>query len=83
MQPTQGSNPFSSLAPSARSIVRAKQFSAFFGISRAKLYELQDPRSPRFDPTFPRPVRLGVSPRGAVGWWANEIEAWLESRRCR
>lgn len=82
MQLNQGPIPLSSPAPSARSIVRAKQFSALFGISRAKLYELQDPGSPRFDPTFPRPVRLGASPRGAVGWWTNEIEAWLESRRC-
>lgn len=71
-----------SLAPiSSRIIVRIQQFPALFGISRSKLYEMLNPRSPRFCPTFPEPIRLSASPRGAVGFWRDEVEAWCESRR--
>ncbi|MFO1251549.1 MAG: AlpA family phage regulatory protein [Inhella sp.] len=34
--------------------------------------------SRQYDPTFPRPVRLGPA---AVGWVSEELEAWLETRQ--
>ena len=36
-----------------------------------------DPRSPYYDPDFPKPIRLG---KRAVGWRESEVIAWLESR---
>ncbi|WP_256737840.1 helix-turn-helix transcriptional regulator [Paraburkholderia fungorum] len=41
------------------------------------MYDYLNPKSPRHDPTFPKPVKLGAS---AVGWIDHEVTAWLESR---
>ena len=30
--------------------------------------------------TFPRPRRIGTTPRGAVRWLLSDVEKWIESR---
>jgi len=47
-------------------------------LSRSTIYEKLNIRSPRYDATFPRPVRLG---QRAVGWRESEIAAWIDSRK--
>ena len=50
------------------------------GLSRSAIYGKlkQNPNKPHeFDPTFPRPVRLGSQ---AVGWVESEIEEWLQKQ---
>ena len=47
------------------------------GLSRSMIYAKLDRKSPYYDPSFPRPVRLG---QRAVGWPESAIAAWLESR---
>lgn len=47
------------------------------GLSKSNIYDRLNPKSPRYDPTFPRQVKLGPS---AVGWFESQIEAWLVSR---
>ncbi|WP_310887981.1 helix-turn-helix transcriptional regulator [Burkholderia pseudomallei] len=41
------------------------------------MYDWQDERSPRYDPTFPKRIRLSAH---SVGWLEHEIDAWIESR---
>lgn len=57
---------------------RSKEAAKALGISLAAFHDLQNPRSPRFDPRFPAKVRLG--PRTVVYTWA-ELSAYLESRK--
>ncbi len=33
-------------------------------------------RARKFDPDFPSPVEIG----GGIGWFEDEVNAWLESR---
>jgi prophage regulatory protein len=47
-------------------------------ISRSGVYARLNPRSPSYDPTFPRPIKLSSGPRGAVAWILSEINAWLQ-----
>lgn len=47
------------------------------GLSRSLIYAKLDRKSRYYDPSFPRPVRLG---QRAVAWPAAAITAWLESR---
>ncbi|WP_460385228.1 helix-turn-helix transcriptional regulator [Pseudomonas amygdali] len=47
------------------------------GLSRSTIYDRMDPNSPRFDSTFPRPVKLGAS---AIGWFESAITEWLKQR---
>jgi prophage regulatory protein len=63
-------------------ILRRKQVEARTGFSRSTLYAKLNKNSSSFDSTFPRPIRLtGTGPgRGAVGWLAHEIDAWIMSR---
>lgn len=57
--------------------LRLSQVVARTGLSKSNIYERLNPKSPRYDPTFPRQFKLGIS---AVGWIESEIEAWLVSR---
>lgn len=61
-------------------VLRRKQVEARVGLSRSSLYARLTPNPKRpgdYDPTFPRPVRLGAR---AVGWIESEIDEWLAAR---
>lgn len=45
--------------------------------SKSSRYQRQDPNSPYYDPTWPKPIKLSTR---SVGYLANEIEAWIASR---
>lgn len=44
------------------------------GIARSTIYDWMDPKSPRYDPTFPKQVRLGLK---SVGWLEADLDAWI------
>ncbi|MDI4636700.1 MULTISPECIES: helix-turn-helix transcriptional regulator [Halomonadaceae] len=48
------------------------------GISRSSIYEMLNSDSPRYDPTFPKPVKLGAR---SVGWIEGSIDIWLCERQ--
>jgi len=60
------------------SIIRLKALTQLTGLSRSTIYEKQNHRSSRYDPTFPQKIHLGAR---AVGWFKWEIESWLQSVR--
>jgi len=62
---------------SQNKLLRVREVAEKLGISRSTLYDWTNPKSPRFDSTFPPKKRLG---RMVVGWMSNEIDAWLEGR---
>tara|TARA_R110000851_G_scaffold220703_1_gene373572 strand:- start:1490 stop:1663 length:174 start_codon:yes stop_codon:yes gene_type:complete len=55
-----------------------KQMTQKLSISRSSIYEKMNPKSPRFDATFPKPIRLGAA---SVGWLENQVDEWLMSRQ--
>jgi prophage regulatory protein len=59
------------------SIERRRSLETRLGLSRSTIYDKINPKSPRYDPTFPKPIRLGG---GAVGWLVHEVDEWL---RCQ
>jgi prophage regulatory protein len=51
------------------------------GNKRATVYEKITPTSPRYDKTFPRPIKLSGNPKSsAIGFIASEIDDWIQSR---
>ena len=58
-------------------ILRRRQVEARLALSRSCIYDKLSVTSPRYDSTFPRPIRLGLN---AVGWVESEIDRWLQSR---
>ena len=57
-------------------ILRRTAVEARTGLSRSTIYDKLSKSSARFDPTFPRPIQLGLN---AVGWVEAEIETWLQA----
>lgn len=58
-------------------IVRRRQLEARVGLSRSTIYDRINPQSPRYDASFPKPIRLGGA---AVGWLAHEVDAWVQAQ---
>ena len=50
-------------------IYRRKDVEAKLCISRSSIYDRLDPKSKRYDPTFPRPLKMGHM----VGWLESEV----------
>ena len=63
-----------------RRAVRVKSGCGMTGDGPSQFWARQNPNDPAWDPTFPSSFKLGNSPRSATVWFADEIEAWLESR---
>lgn len=59
-------------------ILRLSQVQERIGLSRSTIYDRMNPKSPRFDSSFPQPVKLGAS---AIGWFESSITEWLMQRR--
>lgn len=65
--------------PALRSrIIRLQALLIIIGLSRSTVFDISNPKSPRYDPTFPKKVRIGLR---AVGWYEEEIYAWTASKR--
>ena len=55
-------------------IVRLPAVLQQIGIARSTLYDWINPKSPRYDPSFPKQRKLGQQ---AVGWVESELNEWL------
>ncbi|WP_053270004.1 helix-turn-helix transcriptional regulator [Pseudomonas chlororaphis] len=58
-------------------ILRLKQLTERLGLGRSTIYDRMNTKSPRYDETFPKPIKLGAS---AIGWIDSEITTWIEQR---
>jgi prophage regulatory protein len=47
------------------------------GYGRTSLYDRLNPKSPHYDPEFPRPISLGPNRRGFL---RAELDSYLEAR---
>lgn len=58
-------------------VLRTKPMTDKSGVSRSSAYNKINPASKYFDPSFPKPIRLGAR---SIGWRESEIDAWIASR---
>ena len=61
-------------------IIRRKQLEARIGLGRSAIYDRLDPKSPRYDPTFPKPINLGGGKNPPIGFIESEVNAWLQQQ---
>lgn len=66
------------ISKSNSSVIRLKELTRLTGLSRSTIYDKQNPKSPRFDPSFPKKINLGAR---AVGWFYLDVKVWLNSMR--
>lgn len=58
-------------------ILRLKNLCVRIGLGRSTIYDRINTKSPRYDKTFPRPIKLGAT---AIGWIESEVVAWIQQR---
>ncbi|OUY08543.1 helix-turn-helix transcriptional regulator [Acinetobacter populi] len=46
------------------------------GLSRSTIYDHLNPKSKRYDPEFPRPIKFGHLSR----WRLSEVQGWIQSK---
>ena len=63
-------------------ILRLKQVVERTGLSRSTIYDRIDPKSRRYDATFPKPIKLSGNKdgTGAVGWLESAVNKWIRQR---
>ena len=57
-------------------IIRLKELIILIELSRSTIYDKQNPKSKRYDPNFPKRIKLGAR---AVGWRRADVNSWLDS----
>lgn len=57
-------------------VLRIKDLISKVGMARSTIYDRLNPKSPRYDCSFPKPIKLGLS---AIGWLEHEVDEWLAS----
>ncbi|MBB3303906.1 MULTISPECIES: AlpA family phage regulatory protein [unclassified Enterobacter] len=62
------------MSSSVVKILRLVQVVHKVGVSRSTIYDWLNPKSSRYDATFPKQRQLGLQ---AVGWMESEIDDWL------
>ncbi|MFD1244551.1 helix-turn-helix transcriptional regulator [Paralysiella testudinis] len=58
-------------------ILRITALANKLSISRSTIYDWLNPHSPRFDESFPKPIKLGQS---STGWLSNHVDDWLQAK---
>lgn len=58
-------------------IIRINELSQKLSIGKSTIYDWLNPKSPRYDETFPKPIKLGAS---SIGWLSNLVDEWLISK---
>ena len=57
-------------------MLRLTELIKLIGLSRSSIYDRLNRRSKRYDPNFPRPLKLNNASR----WLLSEVEAWIEAK---
>lgn len=58
-------------------VLRIQQVAEKLSIGKSTIYDWLNEKSPRYDSTFPKPIKLSAK---SIGWLSSEIEAWLLNR---
>lgn len=60
----------------AEILIPVAKLASIIHISRSSLYDWINPKSSRYDPTFPTPIKVGRATR----WLLSEINDWIEAK---
>ena len=55
-------------------ILRIKEVATKLAIGKSTIYDWLNTKSPRYDKTFPKPIKLS---KGTIGWLSIHIDEWL------
>ena len=55
-------------------VLRINEMAVKLSIGKSTIYDWLNTKSPRYDETFPKPIKLGSS---SIGWLSNQVDEWL------
>ena len=58
-------------------MLNLKDVNQITGLGRSTIYDMMDPRSARYDHSFPKQVKLSA---GRVAWIEAELITWLNTK---
>ncbi|MGL4588413.1 MAG: helix-turn-helix transcriptional regulator [Acinetobacter ursingii] len=62
--------------PTTEILIPVAKLTLMIHVSRSSLYDWINPKSSRYDPTFPTPIKVGRATR----WLLSEIKDWIEAK---
>lgn len=60
-------------------VIRMRELTQLLGLSRSTIYDRLNPKSKRYDPSFPKPIKIGMSHSAAVGWRLDGVMRWIDT----
>lgn len=58
-------------------LIRLPSLCEQIDVTRNTIYDRLNSDSPRYDPTFPKPINIGAH---SVAWVQAEVTAWIQSK---
>lgn len=58
-------------------VIRLPELLTTIGLTRSTVDNFLSKKSPHYDATFPKPIKLGGR---AIGWLESEVIEWIQSR---
>jgi prophage regulatory protein len=58
-------------------LISIKQVVEYTGLNRSTVYEIMNEKSPYYDPTFPKKIKMT---QNRICWSVREINQWIESK---
>lgn len=68
------------IAPHDNPLLNIHATCAYLSKSRATIYNMMSAQSAFFDPMFPKPIRLGSSPKGSIRWVKSELDEYIAQK---
>ncbi len=59
-------------------VIRLPELVKYLSVSRSTIYSWTSPRSPQFDQSFPKKIRLGER---SVGFILGDVQSWLKNKQ--
>ena len=61
-------------------LIKLPKVAEIVTLKESAIYDRMNKNSPRFDASFPRPVRLGKGSNPPVAWEQAEVDAWVAAQ---
>lgn len=61
-------------------LYRIKKLKEVTGLGDSSIWARLQPTAKQYDPSFPRPISLSATGKGAVAWVSTEVQDWIRSR---
>ncbi len=59
-------------------ILRITEVAKKLSIGKSTIYDWLNPKSPRYDPNFPKPIKLSAK---TIGWLSTMVDEWIENKQ--